>query len=241
MSNLLKGRLIQWNSKKGFGFIEPVIGSENIFIHISDFNDKNYHPIIGEIIIYQIGKGKGNKKKAIYAYPERKKVNHIGNIDKKGQKNHIRRRTFYKRYIYIGLFGILAMSSVLLQRYNPKKNNIPSTVNYEYEINKDTESVEEFLEKEKKFIAEHTAWSKNHFNSNDENSSEEFIQQLKYNRTKKIKNNLPEKKIYHCNGRKYCSQMRSCEEAKYFLNHCPNTKMDGDGDGIPCEGQWCGH
>ncbi|MGL4477877.1 MAG: excalibur calcium-binding domain-containing protein, partial [Aeromonas veronii] len=22
---------------------------------------------------------------------------------------------------------------------------------------------------------------------------------------------------------------------------CPNTKMDGEGDGIPCENQWCGH
>jgi hypothetical protein len=42
-----------------------------------------------------------------------------------------------------------------------------------------------------------------------------------------------------CDGRTYCSQMTSCEEAKYFLNHCPNTKMDGDHDGVPCEKQWC--
>jgi hypothetical protein len=33
--------------------------------------------------------------------------------------------------------------------------------------------------------------------------------------------------------------MHSCEEATWFLNHCPGTKMDGDGDGIPCERQWC--
>jgi Excalibur calcium-binding domain len=42
-----------------------------------------------------------------------------------------------------------------------------------------------------------------------------------------------------CDGRTFCSQMTSCEEAKYFLNHCPNTKMDGDHDGVPCEQQWC--
>ncbi|MGN0857816.1 MAG: excalibur calcium-binding domain-containing protein, partial [Stenotrophomonas sp.] len=30
-----------------------------------------------------------------------------------------------------------------------------------------------------------------------------------------------------------------CEEARYFLRHCPNTKMDGDGDGVPCEQQLC--
>ncbi len=42
-----------------------------------------------------------------------------------------------------------------------------------------------------------------------------------------------------CDGRTFCSQMRSCEEAKWVLNNCPNTEMDGDGDGIPCEKQWC--
>lgn len=42
-----------------------------------------------------------------------------------------------------------------------------------------------------------------------------------------------------CDGRTHCSQMRSCEEAKYFIQHCPNTKMDGDRDGVPCEEQWC--
>ncbi|MTW14280.1 DNA-binding protein [Pseudoduganella eburnea] len=42
-----------------------------------------------------------------------------------------------------------------------------------------------------------------------------------------------------CDGRTYCSQMTSCEEATYFLQHCPNVKMDGNNDGIPCEKQWC--
>ena len=44
---------------------------------------------------------------------------------------------------------------------------------------------------------------------------------------------------FSCDGRQHCSQMRSCDEATYFIQHCPNTKMDGDGDGVPCESQWC--
>ena len=44
---------------------------------------------------------------------------------------------------------------------------------------------------------------------------------------------------FKCDGREYCSQMRSCAEAKYFIKHCPNTKMDGNHDGVPCEKQWC--
>ena len=44
---------------------------------------------------------------------------------------------------------------------------------------------------------------------------------------------------FKCDGRRYCSQMASCAEARYFLAHCPGVKMDGDGNGIPCERQWC--
>ncbi len=44
---------------------------------------------------------------------------------------------------------------------------------------------------------------------------------------------------YSCNGRTMCSQMTSCAEATYFIRNCPNTQMDGDADGVPCESQWC--
>ena len=46
---------------------------------------------------------------------------------------------------------------------------------------------------------------------------------------------------YRCDGRMHCSQMTSCDEAKFFLRTCPGTQMDGDSDGIPCEQQWCGN
>jgi cold shock CspA family protein len=44
---------------------------------------------------------------------------------------------------------------------------------------------------------------------------------------------------FRCDGRKYCSQMTSCEDAKLVLKNCPGTEMDGDHDGVPCEQQWC--
>lgn len=42
-----------------------------------------------------------------------------------------------------------------------------------------------------------------------------------------------------CDGRRYCSQMHSCAEAEWFLENCPGMEMDGDGDGVPCERQFC--
>lgn len=44
---------------------------------------------------------------------------------------------------------------------------------------------------------------------------------------------------FRCDGRTMCSQMTSCQEATLFLKNCPGMKMDGNGDGVPCEQQWC--
>lgn len=44
---------------------------------------------------------------------------------------------------------------------------------------------------------------------------------------------------FKCDGRVYCSQMTSCEEATFFLKNCLGVKMDGNNDGVPCERQWC--
>lgn len=49
----------------------------------------------------------------------------------------------------------------------------------------------------------------------------------------------PSTSAFRCDGRTHCSQMTSCAEATFFLKNCPGTQMDGDGDGIPCEQQWC--
>ncbi|MDT0596680.1 excalibur calcium-binding domain-containing protein [Aestuariibacter sp. P117] len=43
---------------------------------------------------------------------------------------------------------------------------------------------------------------------------------------------------FKCDGRQHCSEMTSLEEARFFLKHCPDTKMDGDNDGEPCERQF---
>ncbi|MFT4925037.1 MAG: cold shock CspA family protein [Phenylobacterium sp.] len=45
------------------------------------------------------------------------------------------------------------------------------------------------------------------------------------------------KSNFRCEGKKHCSQMRSYAEALFYTQNCPNTKMDGDLDGDPCERQ----
>lgn len=41
--------------------------------------------------------------------------------------------------------------------------------------------------------------------------------------------------INTCSTKKYCSQMKDCSEAKYFLNTCGIKSLDRNKDGIPCE------
>ncbi len=38
-----------------------------------------------------------------------------------------------------------------------------------------------------------------------------------------------------CGTKNTCSSMKSCSEARYFLNACGVSKLDQDGDGTPCE------
>ena len=38
-----------------------------------------------------------------------------------------------------------------------------------------------------------------------------------------------------CGSKRYCREMTSCEEAKFYLQQCGRSAMDGDGNGVPCE------
>lgn len=42
--------------------------------------------------------------------------------------------------------------------------------------------------------------------------------------------NVPE-----CGTKTFCTEMNSCEEARYFYSICGLLRLDGDKDGIPCE------
>lgn len=38
-----------------------------------------------------------------------------------------------------------------------------------------------------------------------------------------------------CGKKQYCSEMRSCAEARHYLTQCGIRTLDGNGDGLPCE------
>ncbi len=53
------------------------------------------------------------------------------------------------------------------------------------------------------------------------------------------RNGQDDTSAWQCGAKRYCSQMTSCAEARYYLTQCGVRSLDGDGDGIPCE-RLCG-
>lgn len=48
------GTLTRWNDARGFGFITPALGSDELFVHVSAFPRDGARPHVGELISFEI-------------------------------------------------------------------------------------------------------------------------------------------------------------------------------------------
>lgn len=181
LNTRIDGALKTWNDK-GFGFIAPSKGGQDIFVHISDYPKQGGQPKIGESLTFLVMLDKDGKKKAILV--QRPGVN--SKVSRQGRAQSSARKG---RSIGHRLLGVIVIALLIAvgYRYVAPKFGPPETLASD-SIRMPTSTVSS---------------------------------------------------PFQCDGRKYCSQMTSCKEAKYFAKNCPGTEMDGDGDGTPCEAQWC--
>lgn len=56
MSSLTIGKIEQWNEDRGFGFIAPSGGGEDVFLHISAVRDDARRPMVGDAVRYELGR-----------------------------------------------------------------------------------------------------------------------------------------------------------------------------------------
>lgn len=59
-----KGKLKNWNDDRGFGFIDPIQGGEEIFVHIKAFAPRSGRPRVNALLWFEIEPGPQGKKRA---------------------------------------------------------------------------------------------------------------------------------------------------------------------------------
>jgi cold shock CspA family protein len=201
-----KGELARWFDEKGFGFIKPENGQRDIFIHISALINMSRHPIVGDVIYYQVSVDDNGKPRAINA-----KIEGVPTVNENPS----------------------SWSLAPLVKNGDEKRADPGKVNFSKKVIHKANSSRKnfnlipvlFLIGSGIFIFSQVTKEKviaNNFYKPVSSETKQIEQQ------------------YQCQGKIWCSQMTSCEEATFYQNNCPGTKMDGDSDGVPCESQWCG-
>jgi len=98
-----KGKLINWNNEKAFGFIVPNGGGDQVFIHKNAFSNRQRTPKVHDIITFSIAKDKQGR----YCADE---ATYSGETFKKKQVNKINNFSIYLSVIFLGL--IMAASVI---------------------------------------------------------------------------------------------------------------------------------
>ena len=60
-----EGTLSKWNDDRGFGFIQPTEGGQELFAHVSAFPRDGQRPQLNEKLSFEVTLGQGGKKQAI--------------------------------------------------------------------------------------------------------------------------------------------------------------------------------
>ncbi len=53
-----KGKITTWNDEKGYGFVTPLAGCKQVFIHIRAFSGRNRRPQVNDIVTFALSKDK---------------------------------------------------------------------------------------------------------------------------------------------------------------------------------------
>lgn len=61
----IEGTLAKWNDERGFGFIAPRLGGQEVFVHVSSFPRDGRRPRIGEALWFDLEVDASGRKRAV--------------------------------------------------------------------------------------------------------------------------------------------------------------------------------
>ena len=232
-----QGKLKNWNGERGFGFIVADDGGQDIFVHASAFPRDGTPPTDGELLCFEVQPDRDGKKKAVrvsrlgaeppaHARPLRSLTptaypGLAPNAPKRMGRTHKKSGLGSKLILLLilaalGWYGYSHYASrTALRRVQPA---IPSAQFNAPPPAQAATAPPAAPPASPPALAPATAPA-------PAPMSTPTIAPMPAN--------------FQCDSRKYCSQMTSCAEAKLFLRNCADVEMDGNGDGVPCEQQWC--
>ena len=233
----VEGKIKKYNSEKGFGFI-ALEGQADIFFHITDFPTAGGEPKVGELLKFLIVQDKDKFKAANIVRLDLKSSHPSSHFSSNSEisSNAILpnnpQSNSKKRMIVtvIGLMIIAVLAVLVFKKYQS------------YQQSQRLKAAQ-LIEEQKRIVeAQRQALG----DLPEVKLSEKTEQALKAIPTPPVHHDqkrLEEQTAtaqtqFSCDGRTHCSQMRSYEEAVFFLRNCPNVKMDGNNDGEPCERQF---
>jgi cell division protein FtsL len=204
-----------------------------VFFHITDFpKGAGGEPKVGERLKFLIVKDNGKSKAANISRLDLKRSNTHNQFNQDKEVERVippKNRASHKGMIFtiIGVVIIAILMGSVFQKYQVYQQSVKL-------------KTAQLIEKQKKIVeAQRQAIGdlpKVKFSEKTENalkgsSTYEFD-------TPVVQNKTTSASPFRCDGRTHCSQMTSLAEAKFFISNCPDTRMDGNHDGEPCERQF---
>lgn len=101
------GRIKTWNDERGFGFIEPTRGGQEVFVHIKAFRAGNARPEVGQAVTFEVEVGPEGKKRAKAVEPLRRRpaapARRPGGAARWGTASYFAIPTFLLVYLVVAL------------------------------------------------------------------------------------------------------------------------------------------
>ena len=206
------GKIVRWHDDKGFGFVKSDDLDKDVFVHISAFPPNSLRPKVGDDVVFQVG----NTPKGLQVTRARYQNQLNDNVSTNAQKGN--------------LYLELERDENVSQRKDSNVSFTKKTYRQSKLPNNKPKGLFSSL-----FGLLAIACLIYYGYQNLSNRSEYTNSQV----SKQILPSIEQKSVsntnFKCDGRQHCSQMNSREEAEWFSQNCPDTKMDGDKDGDVCE------
>ena len=237
----IEGKIKSYSAERGFGFITHSASDQELFFHIADFPKHGGVPRINEnlrfLIVEDRGKFKASDIQRLDVQEQQTvKANNINSS--KALKSNQAASSHQLRYLilFVVLVGVSLGLSFAWQQYQHYK------IQQQHKVETLMQQQQQIIAAQRKavgevqpiLLSEKTQRALDQSRSNTVHAATISNVQV----PPQLSNNSAATAKFSCDSRQHCSQMHSYEEALFFLRNCPNTKMDGDGDGIPCEQQF---